>query len=149
MKRIELPLGQYGFIFSSLPAACHPVILCDQWVKSEKRILIVVGSSLTETENLAEDVAKLLEIQSYEESIKLELHLLELNPSESNPDFFEKLDFLIKSKVQIIQFLTHPGWWVETSDEDIYQTILNRRRGDVEDYLKFNFRKVFGGFGIG
>ena len=66
-----------------------------------------------------------------------------------NTAFFEKLDLLIKSKVPLIQFLTHPGWWVESSDEDIYRTILNRRHGDVEEYLKFNFKKVFGGFDSG
>ncbi len=90
MKRIQLPRGNNGLIFSSFPAASHSVILCDQWLKSEKRILLVVGSSLTETENLAEDVAKLLEIQDQTENKNLEFHLLEQDPAESHPDFFEK-----------------------------------------------------------
>ena len=90
MKRIQLPRGNNGFVFSSLPAASHAVILCDRWLKSEKRILLVVGSSLTETENLAEDVAKLLEIQGPTEDKNLEFHLLEQDPAESHPDFFEK-----------------------------------------------------------
>ena len=90
MKRIQLPRGNNGLIFSSLPAASHSVILCDQWLKSAKRILLVVGSSLNETENLAEDVAKLLEIQVQTEDENLEFHLLEQDPAESHPDFFEK-----------------------------------------------------------
>ena len=51
---------------------------------------MVVGSSLTETENLAEDIAKLVEIQDEGVNKSLEFHLLEQDPAESHPDFFEK-----------------------------------------------------------
>ena len=90
MKRIELPSGHKGYTFPSLPSAAHSTILCSQWEKAGTKILFVVGSSLTETENLAEDIAILSEIQTQNEKNSIELHLLEENPSDSHPDFFEK-----------------------------------------------------------
>ena len=63
-----------------------------------------------------------------------------------NLDFFSKLDHLSLNASNIIQWLTHPGWWADKSDQKLFQEIMKKRQKDVAAYLSYNFRKVFSEF---
>ena len=65
--------------------------------------------------------------------------------SRGEDRFYEKLEFLLNSDVSFIQLLLHPCWWEnETHKKEIYKVISKRRQKNLDDYLLFNFSKVFG-----
>ena len=89
MKRIRIPSKEKGFFHPSLPKASYPPIIFDQWLHTKSPILIVVGSSLSEAEVVAEDIAALAELHQQNRK-QFEFHLLEENPSHSHPESFER-----------------------------------------------------------
>ena len=89
MKRIRIPTKEKGFFHPSLPKASYPPIIFDQWLHTKSPILIVVGSSLSEAEVVAEDIAALAELHQQNKK-QFEFHLLEENPSHSHPESFER-----------------------------------------------------------
>ena len=89
MKRIRIPPKEKGFFHPSLPKASYPAIIFGQWLNTKSPILIVVGSSLSETEVVAEDITALAELHQQNRK-QFEFHLLEENPSDSHPEGFER-----------------------------------------------------------
>ena len=89
MKSIRIPSKEIGFFHPSLPRASYPAIIFDQWLHTESPILIVVGSSLSESEVVAEDITAHAELHQQNKK-KIEFHLLEENPSDSHPEAFER-----------------------------------------------------------
>jgi transcription-repair coupling factor (superfamily II helicase) len=89
VKRIRIPSKEIGFFHPSLPRASYPAIIFDQWLHTESPILIVVGSSLSESEVVAEDITAHAELHQQNKK-KIEFHLLEENPSDSHPEAFER-----------------------------------------------------------
>ncbi len=65
--------------------------------------------------------------------------------SRGEDRFYEKLESLLNLDASLIQLLLHPCWWEnETDKKKIYQLISQRRQNDLDEYLLFNFAKVFG-----
>ena len=65
--------------------------------------------------------------------------------SRGEDKFYEKLESLLNSDIDFIQLLLHPCWWENEIDKHkIYQLISKRRQRDLDNYLQYNFAKVFG-----
>jgi hypothetical protein len=79
VKRIRIPPKEKGFFHPSLPRASYPAIIFDQWLHTKSPILIVVGSSLSESEVVAEDITAHAELHQQNKQ-KFEFHLLEDPP---------------------------------------------------------------------
>ena len=89
MKRIKIPNNQKGYFFPSLPSAAHSFVIANQWISSNCPILVLVGSSISAVETLAEDIISILK-QNFREQQDYALHLLEEETNESHPDAFER-----------------------------------------------------------
>ena len=89
MKRIRIPSKEKGFFHPSLPRASYPAIIFDQWLHTKAPILIVVGSSLSESEVVAEDITAHAELH-HQNKKQFEFHLLEAKPADSHPEAFER-----------------------------------------------------------
>lgn len=65
--------------------------------------------------------------------------------SRGEDRFYEKLESLLNLDTTFIQLLLHPCWWEnKTNKLEIYQVISKRKQNDLDEYLLFNFAKVFG-----
>jgi len=68
-----------------------------------------------------------------------------VSDSRGEDKFYDKLERLLNLDATFIQLLLHPCWWEnETDKREIYQTISKRKQNDLDEYLLFNFSKVFG-----
>lgn len=67
-----------------------------------------------------------------------------VSDSRGEDRFYEKLESLLNLDVSFIQLLLHPCWWENMTDKDkIYQSISKKKQNDLDEYLLFNFAKVF------
>lgn len=68
-----------------------------------------------------------------------------VSDSRGEDKFYEKLESLLNLDATFIQLLLHPCWWENVIDKDkIYQSISKIRQNDLDEYLLFNFARVFG-----
>ncbi len=69
-----------------------------------------------------------------------------VSDSRRNEKFYNKLIELLKNGSTPIQLLLHPCWWYPEKDiNSFYEKLIKRRTSEIENYLKNNFNKVFGG----
>lgn len=69
-----------------------------------------------------------------------------VSDSRRDEKFYNKLLELLKIGSTPIQLLLHPCWWYPEKDINLfYEKLIKRRTFEVENYLKNNFNKVFGG----
>ena len=89
MRRIELPITEPSLFVPNLPRQAVAPLVVDMWCLKSMPVCIVLGDTISEAEELGEDITALAEALT--PSVEYEFLLFDDPPTTDHPDFHERV----------------------------------------------------------
>jgi len=88
VRRIELPTTASSLFLRNFPSQAVGPIIVDQWLNRDIPVCIIIGETISDAEELGEDVVSIAE--EFMPGFEYEFHLFDSPPTSENPDFHDR-----------------------------------------------------------
>jgi transcription-repair coupling factor (superfamily II helicase) len=89
VKRIEIPSSEPSLFLPNFPQQAVASFIADTWLGKEYDVCIIIGDSISNAEELGEDVTALAE--HFKPDGEFEFHLYDSPTTTTNPDFHDRV----------------------------------------------------------
>jgi transcription-repair coupling factor (superfamily II helicase) len=88
VRRIELPTTASSLFLRNLPRQAIGPVVVDQWLNQDIPACIIIGETISDAEELGEDVVAIAE--DFMTGFEYEFYLFDSPPTSENPDFHDR-----------------------------------------------------------